>query len=283
MADRKDIVDGEEFGHRILDFQLMGKFRAGTDDSLLVKSEFTKGNHRLLASEQIALFGQLLSRLLVALQGGGHLLVVHPLVADELQLVAGFGRLQILVGRIDETGGKLVLLLQGGISQRSVDGVLGQVGTGLAGQGGVQIGAGRGDLRVDIVHHLARGVHIFKNACVRGDVAGHLVGHVDQGSELKGAGLHHHVNRGNVVLEFFIVREELLHVGKALGRSLAGEAGRLGDVAAGVALVDRPVYKRRNDETDGASKNDRGQDDDTFFTFHDSMILIVLLNFLLQM
>ena len=262
--------------------QLVGEFCAGTHNSLLVKSEFTKGNHRLLASEQIALFGQLLSRLLVALQGGGHLLVVHPLVADELQLVAGFGRLQILVGRIDETGGKLVLLLQGGVSQGSVDGVLGQVGTGLAGQSGVQIGAGRCDLRVDIVHHLARGVHIFKDIRVRGDVAGHLVGHVDQGSELKGAGLHHHVNRGNVVLECFIVREELLHIGKALGRSLAGEAGGLGDVAAGVVFVDRPVYERGNNETDGACENDRGQNDNTFLAFHDFMIFSFV-KFLLQM
>lgn len=86
-----------------------------------------------------------------------------------------------------------------------------------------------------------------------------------------------------MVYECFIVREELLHIGKALGRSLAGEAGGLGDVAAGVVFVDRPVYERGNNETDGACENDRGQDDDTFFTFHDSMILIVLLNFLLQM
>ena len=92
-------------------------------------------------------------------------------------------------------------------------------------------------------------------------------------------------NMGNnrTVLVFLVVHEQLFHISKALRRGLAGEAGRLGDVATGVALVNRPVHQGGNNETDGAGDHDRGQNDNTFLAFHDSMILIVLLNFLLQM
>ena len=261
--------------------QLAGKNCALIHDIAFAKSEFAHASQRLFTGEQIALFGQLLSRLLIALQGSGHLLVVHPLVPDELQLVVSFGRLQILVGRLDETGGKLILLLQGRVGQRSVDGVLGQVGTGLTGQGSFQIGTRRCDLRTSILHHLARGVHIFKDIGERGNIASHLVGHVHQRCELKGARLHDHIDSGHVVLEVLVIRDQLLHIGKALRSSLAGETGRLGDVAAGVVYVNRPVDQGRNNETDCAGENDRGQNDNTFLAFHDFMIF-VLLKFLLQ-
>ena len=84
---------------------------------LSVKVASTNCSKGLFATEQVTLLCQSLSTCLVTLKGSCHLLILQPLVADELQLIISLGCLQILVGGLDETGGQLVLLLQGGVSQ----------------------------------------------------------------------------------------------------------------------------------------------------------------------
>ena len=89
--------------------------------------------------KKVALLGHSLSSVLVTLEGSCHLLIVYPLVAYKLQHVTAFGSLQILVGSFDEFVGQLVLLLQGGVSQRGVDCGLFQICTLFSAEGVVKI------------------------------------------------------------------------------------------------------------------------------------------------
>ena len=195
-------------------------------------------------------------------------MVFLPPIADESQLVVGFGGFQVLIGRLDEAVGQLVLFLQIRVRQRGIDGMLGQFGTGFSAQDGVQIFAGLRKLGVDILRHPAHGVHIFQHPRERGNVAGRLVGQVHQLGKLGSARLHDHVGHRDAVLVAFVVRDQLLHVGEALRRRLAGEAGRLGDVAARVVRADRPVHQLGKDETQCTHPRHCGDHDNTFLALH---------------
>ena len=119
-----------------------------------------------------------------------------------------------------------------------------------------------------VIGHLADLVHLAQHAGERGDLPGHLVGHVHQGAELLRARLHHHIGHDDGVLVILVAADQLFQIGKALGRRLAREAGGLGDVAAGTAAVDRPV---REDGEEDAGDDDRGgrnQEDIAFLGFH---------------
>ena len=84
---------------------------------LFGKAEFTYNSEGLFATEQVTLLGQSLCSDLVTLEGCGHLLILQPLVADELQLIITLSSLQILVGDLDELVSQLILLLQRGVCQ----------------------------------------------------------------------------------------------------------------------------------------------------------------------
>ena len=104
----------------------------------LSNTEISYGSKSLFATQQVALLSQIFSTCLVTLEGSSHLLVLQPLVADELQFIVTLGCLQILVGGLDETVSQIVLLLQRGVSQGGVDGRLRQVGALLTTKGGIQ-------------------------------------------------------------------------------------------------------------------------------------------------
>ena len=130
---------GQRFGQRTIDFHILNDESTLNHSGLFGNAEISHGYERLFARKQVALLGQCLSSGLVTVEGSSHLLIVHPLVTHELQVIIALGSLQILVGGLDETGGQLVLLLQGGVSQRGVDGGLFQVGALLSVQGGIQV------------------------------------------------------------------------------------------------------------------------------------------------
>ena len=97
------------------------------------------GRKRLFCRKQVALLGQCLSSGLVTIEGCGHLLIIYPLIAHELKAIIALGSLQILVGSINETVGQLVLLLQSGVSQRSVDCGLFQIRALFSAEGGIKV------------------------------------------------------------------------------------------------------------------------------------------------
>lgn len=178
------------------------------------------------------------------------------------------GLLYIVVRHFNELTGQLVLLLQRGVGQGGVDGVLGQVRTLFAVKGGIDILTRTQEGGAYIVHGYIDLVHLVKHFCILRDGSGHLVGHVHQHTELLGARLHYRIGGDDTILISRVVQDELFHVGDALGGSLAGETGRLADVTTGIVGIQRPAEEVGQDQARGAYGYYGAQDDDTFFAFH---------------
>ena len=188
-------------------------------------------------------------RFLVLIHRGGHHLVFHPLVADELETVIRGVLGQEFVGRVDKAGRENVLLLERGVSQCGIDGVLGQALRGAPVQGGVQILACDLHRRTDILEHRLRRVDILQDGLESGDFSGHFVRHLREGVELVGAGLHDQIRHDEAVLVLFVVQEQLLHIVGHTVRNLPGKLGRLGDIAADLAFIGVPIQELRGHNT----------------------------------
>ena len=268
---------GDCFDNGVFNVQRVGHAGALQNCDLLNHSKGTQGGYALFGRQQATLLLQSLSALGITFEGGGHELVVHPLVTDKQEAVAGFVILYIFIRNINELGGQFVLLLQGGIGQGSVDGVLGQIRALLSIEGGVDVFSGTHKGCAYIINGNVHLVHLVNHVGIFRDVTGHLVGHVHQGAELLRACVHYHISGNNTVLVVRIARHELLHIGKALVSGFAGKTGRLADVATGAVFVNGPVHQGGNDETHGANDNHRAQNDKTFFVFHGSYDLKLFL------
>ena len=142
-ADLSDhIVQGffrQRTDQRTIDSRILNDDSTLNHSDLIGNAEISHGYECLFARKQVALLGHCLSSVLVAIEGSGHLLIVYPLVANELQVVITLSCLQILIGGIDEFICQLVLLLQGGISQRGIDGGLLKIRAFLSAEGGFKI------------------------------------------------------------------------------------------------------------------------------------------------
>ena len=169
----------------------------------------------------------------VVFQGGGHLQVLHPLVAYELETVVGLVVFQIFVGSFNETVGQVILLLQSIVSQGCIGGVLGQIIGLFSTQGCIQVFTGSLHGSAYIFGRLPGLLHVFDDALEFRDIAGNFGRHVYQGVELGRTGVHHNVREHDGVLEVFVVEEQFVHVAKSVGGCFAGEAGRLGNIAFG--------------------------------------------------
>ena len=212
---------------------------------------------------------QFFSGLFIIFQGSGKLLVFYPLVADKLEAAVCFGLGQIGIGRIDETGGQAVLLLEGSISQSSVGSILGQILGGFSTQGGIEVLTGLVHRCAYILYHGTDSLHIFKYGRELGDAAGHFFRHICQGTELLGTGLHNQVSGDQSVFVPFVAKEEFLHVAGCFFGGLAGEAGRFGYIAAGLVCIDRPIEHLGGNKPENAHGNNRDDDDEeAFLLFH---------------
>ena len=265
-------INGHHFGKVVVYIQGAGKANAAGKLQLVSGTKAVQGSYTLLGGEEVTLAFQLLGGLFVTVQGGGHLLVIYPLVAHELELVGTFRGLEVLVSGINELGGQFVLLLQGGIGQGSVNHVLGQVRTLLVGQRAVEVASRLRERRAYIINKRSSFVHLLEHLGELGDFSGGLVGHVHQSFELLGAGFHHHVGGYHTVLVGRIVQDELFHIRDVRCFGLPGETGSFADVAADAFAVNVPIHEGRDDEAEGAYTYHRGENDKTFLVFHDNMI-----------
>ena len=206
--------------------------------------------------------------LLIVVQDSGELLVFYPLVADKLEAVVCFVLGQISICRINETGGQAVLLLESSISQGGIGGILSKLLGGFSTQGGVQVCTCLVHGSAYILYHGTDSLHIFKDGLELRDIAGHFFRHIYQSAKLLGTGFHDQVGGDHTILIIFIVQEELLHVAGCFLGSLAGEAGGLGYIAAGLIRVDGPIENLRGNNTEKAHGNNRDHDDEAFLLFH---------------
>ncbi len=211
---------------------------------------------------------QFFSGLFIIFQGSGKLLVFYPLVADKLEAAVCFGLGQIGIGRIDETGGQAVLLLEGSISQSSVGSILGQILGGFSTQGGVEIFTGLVHGNTYILHHGTDSLHVFEDRLELRDTAGHFFRHIHQGAKLLGTGLHNQVSGDQSVFVPFVAKEEFLHVAGCFFGGLAGEAGGFGHVTAGLIRIHGPIEDQGGDHAKHARGNNRYYDDEAFLLFH---------------
>ena len=217
------------------------------------------------------------SSLFILFQDGGELLILYPLVAHEFEAVFTGVAGQISIGRVDETGGQAILLLQGGVSQGSVGGILGQILGFFSAQGAVQVLTGLLHGFAYVGDHGLGGLHILEHGSKLLDVACNLIGHIYQGVELLRARLHYKIGGDDTVFIIFVVQQELLHIVGILRGGLAGETGRLGHVSAGIVNIYRPVENLGGDETQEAYGYYRYQnDDDAFFLFHRATDIFLL-------
>ena len=262
-------VIGKDVGKVVVDVQGIAEVCIADQDGGIAEIAIVQRVCGLLRGQRIAFLLEFGGGFRVIVQGGGHLLVVHPLVADEFQLLAAIGVLQIVVGRRNETVGQLVLLLERGVGQRSVDGVLGQVGTVLSAQGGVDVVSGFSERGADVVDRRTDIVHVLEDGVEFADAAGCLVGKIHKGVELFGAGLHDYITGHDTIFICFVIEEEFLHVADTFNGSLAREAGGFADVAAGLVAVDIPVHEGGEDKTEGAN-DDYGSENEDTFLFHNT-------------
>ena len=189
----------------------------------------------------MALLGQIGGGGFVVVQRGGHHLILDPLVTDELEAVVARVLGQVGVGGVDETRSQVVRLLKRVVRKRGIGRVLGQIGARLTAEDGVQVGREGLHLGADIAEHGLGGLHVLQHVAERRDVTGHLVGSVHEGVELIGAGIHDQVGGHHAVLVLFVIQKKLLHVAGSVRSGLAVETGGLGDVAAGLRSIHRPV------------------------------------------
>ena len=272
-----DNLTGNSFDKGIVHIHRVGDAGALQDGKLMGKVEGTKGGHTLLGRQEVTLLFKFLGALFITFEGSGHKLIVNPLVTDKQETVTGLITLDILIGNLDELIGQLVLLLQSGVGQGGVDGILGQIRTLLTIKGGADVFTGTDQGRAYIINGNVYFVHLVNHIGILGNVAGHLVGHVHQGAELLRACLHNHIGGHDTVLVVRIAHNEFFHIGSALTGGLAGETGRLADVTAGTVLVNGPVHQGRNNQSHCANGNHRTQNDKTFFVFHDNYDLKLFL------
>ena len=230
--------------------------------------EGAQSSGSLLGSEEGTLVLKFLGALFISLQGGGHQLIISPLIANEEETVVGLGILYILVRYVNELNGQLVLLLQGGIGQGSVDGVLGQFRTLFSAEGGIQVFTRTHEGCADIVNGNINLVHLVQNLLELGNFTSHLVGHIHQGAELLGARLHHHISSHNTIPVRGVALDQFLHIGDVFDSRLAGKAERLADIAAGVIVIYGPVDEVGKNQARGAHGHYRTQNDNTFLAFH---------------
>ena len=225
----------------------------------------------LLGSEEGTLVLKFLGALFISLQGGGHQLIISPLIANEEETVIGLGVLYILVRYVNELSGQFVLLLQGGIGQGSVDGVLGQFRTLFSAEGGIQVFTRTHEGGAYIVNGDINLVHLVQNLLELGNFTSHLVGHIHQGAELLGARLHHHISSHNTISVRGVALDQFFHIGDILDSRLAGETGTLADVATCLTVVDGPVDEVGKNQARGAHGHYGTQNDNTFLAFHGNM------------
>ena len=138
----------------------------------------------LFGCQQVALFVKCLCTFFISFESSGQLLIVNPLVAHQLQLVATLGIGQILVGSLDKLVGQCILLLQLGVGQRGIDGVLCQFGAFLTTQSFFHLLANIVQLCIHIVNHFANPIHLLNQRCILWNLASHLVRQVNQTGKL---------------------------------------------------------------------------------------------------
>ena len=203
------------------------------------------------------------------------MLVINPLVTHEFQTVVTAMGLEIFISSLNETGCKAVLLLKGTVRQSGIVGVLGQ-GLGiLSSENVIEVGSCSLHGNHDIVDHGLGLLHVLKDSVELLNLASHFGRHVYQGIELVDTRIHNQIGRHDAVLVILVAEDEFLHEAGTFFCCLAGEAGRLGNVSAALAEIDWPVNQLGKHYSKHAHCQYRGQNNDTFFLFHRTKVLII--------
>ena len=224
----------------------------------------------LIGIQEVSPLLEILGKLGIVGQIGRHLLIADPLVADQFDRVISFGVLQVFVRRLDEAISKIVQFLKRRIGKRGIVRVLFQALGRLASENRVEIFTGGLQGGADIIDRGKGFLHILEHRLEFLDVSGDLGRQTHQGAELIGAGLHDDIGGQDAVLIVLVIQEEFLHVAGPVFSRLTGEAGSLGNIAAGLRGIHRPVDQLGKNNTKQAHGKDRGQDHNRFLVLHDT-------------
>ena len=242
------------------------------DNNLLEeRAEFSQSGCALLGCQKISFVFKCGSGLGITFKGCACFLVLYPLVAYKLKAVCAFIIGQICIGSLNETVGKLVLLLHGGVSQSCICGTLGEVLGFFAAQCCVQVISCGIQGIANVFCHLLCLAHVLEHIFELGDVSGNFFRCIYKGAELIGAGAHDNIAYYYAVLETFVAEEQLLHVADTSFSGFTGKLGGFADVAAGTAIVDRPVNNTGNHVTNNANSHYRNDNVECFFVLHKAL------------